>query len=88
VSAFVREVLDAASELGLRWWERLVLVLAAALLAVLGRRVWHAVSVVSWPEVPAVEPPLSDGEVREDRSLPPAREGGGESGGGTAGGMG
>jgi hypothetical protein len=87
--SFAGQVLAEADRLGLlRWWERLLLAIAAAILSLLGREVWMAISTVSWPAVPAIEPPLSDGEVREDRSLPPAREGGGEAGGGTAGGMG
>lgn len=76
MTGFLRDVLDEADALGLAWWERLALILAAAILAVAGRRAWTAIRSIEW----RVEPGTVADEfgVIEDRG---AKEGGGPAGG-------
>ena len=87
--AYYREVLEEAARLGLGFWERLALILGAALVVVSFRHLGESMRGIRFKVevVPALEP-ISDGGVATDRDLPPAREGGGEPGGGPEGGMG
>jgi hypothetical protein len=87
VTPFLRRVLDRADALGLRWYEHLALVLAAALLSVLGEVAWEEIRSIDWKVEPSPEP-ISDGGVAEDRDLAPAEVTTGEPGGGETGGMG
>jgi hypothetical protein len=60
--SFLAEVIGEAARLGLTWWERILVILAAALLAVAGRRTWAAIRPHLGPiEVPPLTP---SGEVK------------------------
>jgi hypothetical protein len=87
VEGFFRAVLDVASRLGLRWYERVALILAAALLVYAGREAVEAVRAIEWKVEPSPAP-LSDGGIAADREIPPAVLTEGEPGGGETGGMG
>lgn len=87
MEAFFREVMDEARRLGLAWWERLALVIAAALLVVAARRTgaaaWDALRSIEWKVEPGTV--ADEGGIVVDRG---AREGGGPAGGSDTGGMG
>ena len=91
MTAFLRRWFDEAGALGLPFWARWVLILAAALMKVLveaaGVEAWDLIRRIHIDVEPA-PPPVSDGGLASDRDLPPAKEGGGEPGGGPTGGNG
>ena len=78
MDGFVRQVLDEAERLGLPKWQRLLLTLAVAILAVVlrlaGRELWQAIRRIEWKVEPSPEP-ISDGGQASDRDLPPAQPG-------------
>jgi hypothetical protein len=95
VERLLRDALGIAARLGLRWYERVALIVTVALVAALLRRVIDALGEIRLVIEPSPEP-ISDGGVAEDRDLAPsvlvAEEPSvivpGEPGGGPTGGMG
>jgi hypothetical protein len=87
VERLLRDALGIATRLGLRWYERVALIVTVALVAALLRRVIDALGEIRLVIEPAPAP-LSDGGIAEDREIPPAVLTTGEPGGGETGGMG
>lgn len=94
MTPFLRRWFDEAGALGLPFWARWLLILAAALMKILvqsaGVAAWDLIRRIHIDVEP--EPPdVSDGGSADDearRIESPAREGGGAAGGGEQGGMG
>ena len=93
MDAFIKRWLNEARAL-LPWWQAILLVLVAALMKVLVQiagekavEAWDLIRRIHIDVEPA-PPPVSDGGLASDRDLPPAKEGGGEPGGGPTGGNG
>jgi hypothetical protein len=87
VERLLRDALGIATRLGLRWYERVALIVTVALVSALLRRVIDALGEIRLVIEPSPEP-ISDGGVAEDRELAPAEVTTGEPGGGETGGMG
>lgn len=87
--AYFRDVLEEASRLGLGFWERIALILGAALVIVSFRTLGASLRGLQFKiTVEKAPEPISDGGQASDRDLPPAVEVGGEPGGGQDGGAG
>jgi hypothetical protein len=73
--AYFREVLTEAARLGLGFWERIALILGAALVVVSFRSLGSALRSVSFNvKIEPAPEPISDGGMAADRELPPAQQ--------------
>ncbi len=81
---FLSDVMRRAGALGLAWWERLVLILAVAVLLVGGKRIWAALPRPP-PHVPDLSPDVGGERVPDaewDTNVAPNTDEPGSPGGG------